>query len=287
MCRLALHSGGFVQQGEGKTFIFCAGQNQIEKKGRYIMIALITGASSGIGKALACTLGEKGYDLILVARRRAPMETLKKTLKTKVDIYAFDLAKEENVYALYEKTKDKNIDLLVNNAGFGLFGDTDETALSRELEMLDLNIRALHILTKLFLKDFVERGSGQILNVASTAGFFAGPGLNTYYATKNYVLRFTTAIYEELRRKKSNVQIGVLCPGPVETEFNQVAGGRFFMRGLCAKQVAEYAVRQMEKKKLLIIPGIGNKLCIFAARFAPYRLMLRMVYHIQRKKQTC
>ena len=137
------------------------------------MIALITGASSGIGKALACTLGEKGYDLILVARRRAPMETLKKTLKTKVDIYAFDLAKEENVYALYEKTKDKNIDLLVNNAGFGLFGDTDETALSRELEMLDLNIRALHILTKLFLKDFVERGSGQILNVASTAGFFA------------------------------------------------------------------------------------------------------------------
>ena len=251
------------------------------------MIALITGASSGIGKALAGTLGEKGYDLILVARRRAPMETLKKTLKTKVDIYAFDLAKEENVYALYEKTKDKNIDLLVNNAGFGLFGDTDETALSRELEMLDLNIRALHILTKLFLKDFVERGSGRILNVASTAGFFAGPGLNTYYATKNYVLRFTTAIYEELRRKKSNVQISVLCPGPVETEFNQVAGGRFFMRGLCAQQVAEYAVRQMEKKKLLIILGIGNKLCIFAARFAHYRLMLRMVYHIQRKKQTC
>lgn len=249
------------------------------------MIALITGASSGIGRELARVLSEKGYDLLLTARRREPMEELKRTLKTKVEIYTFDLAEEGNVYALYEEIKGKEIDLLVNNAGFGLFGDTEETSLSRELQMLDLNVRALHILTKLFLKDFAGRDSGTILNVASIAGFFAGPGLNTYYAAKNYVLRFTTAIYEEMRRKKSNVRISVLCPGPVDTEFNRVAGGRFFIRAMSARQVAEQAVRGLEKRKFLMIPGAMNKLSVFAARLLPYRLMLRVVDHIQQKKQ--
>lgn len=249
------------------------------------MIALITGASSGIGREMASLLSQKGYDLLLVARRREPMEELKKTLGTNAEIYTFDLAREENAYALYEAVKDKKIDLLINNAGFGLFGDTADTSLQRELEMIDLNVRSLHILTKLFLKDFTKRNSGAILNVASIAGFFAGPGLNTYYATKNYVLRFTTAIHEELRRKKSRVYVGALCPGPVDTEFNKVAGGRFFIRAMSVRKTAECAVRGVEKKKFLIIPGFMNKLNVFSTRLLPYRLMLRVVYRIQQKKQ--
>ena len=158
------------------------------------MKSLITGASSGIGKNMAYYLASKNIDLILVARNKKEMERIKKELNVNVKIISLDLTKEENVYKLYEETKDDNIDILINNAGFGLFGTFTETNLDRELEMIDLNIKAYHILTKLFLRDFIKKDSGYILNVCSSAGFMAGPRLSTYYANKNYITKLTMAI---------------------------------------------------------------------------------------------
>ena len=248
------------------------------------MKALVTGASSGIGYEMAKYLSKLGYDLILVARREDRLEKLKKSLKTNVKIIPLDLGVEENCFKLYEMTKDEHIDLLINNAGFGLFGHTFETDLNRELEMINLNVRAVHILTKLFLCDFYKSDRGQILNVASSAGFLAGPRLNTYYATKNYCLKFSLAIYEELRQKKSNVKISVLCPGPVKTEFNKVAGGKFNIDSLQCEKVAKYAIDKTLENKLIIIPGLTTKLGVFLNRFIPTKLSLRIIYHIQERK---
>ena len=139
------------------------------------MLALITGASSGIGRDMARILSKKGYDLILVARRKERLLELKKELDTKVTTIAMDLSIEKNNYELYEKVKSKKIDVLINNAGFGLFGEFVKTEIDTELKMIDLNIKSYHILTKLFLQDFVRRDAGYILNVCSSAGFMAGP----------------------------------------------------------------------------------------------------------------
>ena len=248
------------------------------------MKALITGASSGIGKDMATYLSSLGWDLILVARRGNILDELKKKLKTNVDVIELDLSNEDNVYKLYDMTKDSNIDLLINNAGFGLFGNTHETSLDKELEMINVNIKALHILTKLFLCDFVKMDSGRILNVASSAGFLAGPYLNTYYATKNYVLKFSMGIYEELRRIKSNVHISVLCPGPVKTEFESVAGGKFASSGKTSSYVSKYAIDKTLKNKLIIVPGFGIRAGLFMFRFVPYQLMLKLVYNFQVNK---
>ena len=150
--------------------------------------------------------------------------------------------------------------------------------------MINLNIKAVDILTKLFLQDFVKKNEGHILNVASSAGFLAGPRLNTYYATKNYVLKFTLAIYEELRQTKSNVKISCLCPGPVATEFNKVAGGKFNIEEEHSARVAKYAIDKTLKNKLIIIPGFTIRLGVFLNRFLPTKLSLRIVYHIQERK---
>ena len=248
------------------------------------MKALITGASSGIGKNMAYVLANKGIDLILVARNKEEMLKIKENVKVNVLVIDLDLLKEKNVFKLYEMCKDENIDILINNAGFGLFGIFNETDLTRELEMIDLNIKAYHILTKLFLKDFVEKDKGYILNVASSAGFMAGPRLSTYYATKNYVLKLTMAINEELRQSGSNVVVSALCPGPVNTNFNKVANGEFSIKEASPKYVAEYAVDKMFKKKMIIVPTLRIKLGIFLLKLIPYRLQLIYCYHIQGKK---
>jgi short-subunit dehydrogenase len=249
------------------------------------MKALITGASSGIGRDMAYYLASLNYDLILVARRTDRLEEIKNKVKTNVKIIPLDLGIEDNCFKLYDMTKDLNIDLLINNAGFGLFGNTVETDLERELEMINLNIKAVHILTKLYLKDFYNKDSGRILNVASSAGFLAGPRLNTYYATKNYVLKFTMGIYEELKKAKSNVHISALCPGPVRTEFNKVAGGKFNIDSNQSKRVAKIAIDSTLKNKLIIVPGFGVKLGLFFNRFIPWKLSLAIVYKIQERKQ--
>lgn len=248
------------------------------------MLALVTGGSSGIGREISIYLSKLGYDLILVARRKEKLEETKNKCKTNVEIIELDLSIESNIYKLYDLTKDKNIDLLVNNAGFGLYGLFTETSLDTELKMIDLNIKCVHILTKLFLIDFVKRDYGHILNVASSAGFMAGPKLSTYYSTKNYVLKQTMAIYEELKHMNSKVVISALCPGPVETEFNHVAHGSFNTKSASAEYVAKYAIDQCLKKKLIIIPTLKMKLAIFFTRFLPFKLQLKINYNIQNAK---
>lgn len=248
------------------------------------MKALITGASSGIGRDMARYLATKNIDLILVARRKENLEALSKELKVNTKIICLDLKDEENVYKLYDKCKNEDIDILINNAGFGLFGDFSKTALDRELEMINVNIKTPHILTKLFLQDFIKKDKGYILNVCSSAGFMAGPHLNTYYATKNYLTKLTMAINEELRQNKSNVKVCALCPGPTTTEFNKVAKGNFIIKGSSSESVAKYGIDKMFKGKMIIIPTLMMKLGIFCLRFIPYRLQLIIAYHIQHRK---
>lgn len=248
------------------------------------MKALITGASSGIGKDIAIYLSNKGYECILVARDEKKLKELAKDLKTKSYIKSYDLSKSDNCYKLYDDVKDMDIDVLVNGAGFGLFGNTWETDLDRELNMINLNIVSVHILTKLFLNDMIKKDKGYIMNIASSAGFLAGPYLNTYYATKNYVTKWTMAIYEELRRVKSNVKVCCLCPGPVKTNFNNVAGGSFVIKGLESDYVAKYAVDKMFSNKLVIIPGLIVRLGVFFNKFLSNKMSLKVVYNIQKKK---
>lgn len=248
------------------------------------MKALVTGASSGIGREISYYLASLNIDLIIVARNKKELEKLKEKVNVDVKIITLDLIKKDNVYKLYDLVKNDNIDILVNNAGFGLFGLFNETDLNKELEMIDLNVTTYHILTKLFLKDFVKKDNGYILNVCSSAGFMAGPRLSTYYATKNYITKLTMAINEELRQMKSNVSISALCPGPVNTNFNKVANGDFSIKEISPKLVAKLAVDKMFKRKMLIIPTFKMQCAVFFTRFIPYRLQLIIAYHIQGKK---
>ena len=248
------------------------------------MKALVTGASSGIGKEIAYYLASLGIDLIVVARNKENLEKIKKDVNVNVKIITMDLITRDNIFKLYDMVKSDDIDILINNAGFGLFGTFDETDLNRELEMIDLNVTTYHILTKLSLIDFLKKDSGYILNVCSSAGFMAGPRLSTYYATKNYITKLTLAINEELRQKKSNVSISALCPGPVNTNFNKVAHGEFAINEISPKYVAKLGIDKMFKKKMLIVPTLKMKLTLFFSRFAPLRLQLIIAYHIQGKK---
>ena len=248
------------------------------------MKALVTGASSGIGKEIAYYLASLGIDLIIVARNKENLEKIKKDVNVNVKIITMDLIIRDNVFKLYDMVKKDDIDILINNAGFGLFGTFDETDLDREMEMIDLNVTTYHILTKLFLIDFLKKDSGYILNVCSSAGFMAGPRLSTYYATKNYITKLTLAINEELRQKGSNVSISALCPGPVNTNFNKVAHGKFAINEISPKYVAKLGIDKMFKKKMLIVPTFKMKLTLFFSRFAPLRLQLIIAYHIQGRK---
>lgn len=249
------------------------------------MRALITGASSGIGRDMARYLASKNIDLILVARRKERLEDLKKECNVFVEIVELDLLKKENLYKLFKKYQNKKIDILINNAGFGLFGDFLETDLERELEMIDLNVVAYHVLTKLFLQKMNKEGGGYILNVCSSAGFLAGPRLATYYATKNYITKLTMAIHEELRHKNSKVTISALCPGPVDTEFNKVAQGGFKVNGVSSAYVAKYGIDKMFQQKLIIVPTLSMKLGLFFSRFLPWSLLLKITYQIEYRKE--
>lgn len=251
------------------------------------MQALITGASSGMGREMAIYLASMGWDLILVARRSNNLRQLREELPDNLNIriISLDLSYPDNAKALYEHMEFENIDMLINNAGFGLYGEFIETDLDREIQLINTNITAVHILTKLFLKKFVEKDSGYILNVASSAGFLAGPLMSSYYASKNYVVRLTEAVYEEIRRKGSNVHISCFCPGPVKTEFNNIAGVSFAIDGIGKKEAARYAVDKALAGKLIIMPTFTMKAANFLMRFLPKKILTRICYHIQRKKQ--
>jgi len=250
------------------------------------MKALITGASSGIGLDMATILSRRGYDLILVARSKKDLMKVQQELVTDSKIIALDLSSRDNCLELYNQVKNEDIDILINNAGFGVFGEFIKTSLDKELSMIDVNVSAVHILTKLFLKDFVKKDKGYILNVASSAAFTPGPLMASYYASKSYVLRLTESIYGELRKANSKVYIGCLCPGPVNTNFNQVAGVHFSVKALESNDVARYAIKKMFQRKLVIVPGISMKLCHILVLFVPIKLLVRITYHIQKKKEV-
>lgn len=249
------------------------------------MKALITGASSGIGRDMARILAQKGYELILVARREERLKELKDEFKSKVQIISLDLSKRENCIELYEIVKEQDIDILINNAGLGAFGSVDELSLEEELNIIDTNDVAAHILTKLFLKQFVTKNRGHILNVCSSASFFPGPLMATYYASKAYLYRLSLAIYQELKKKKSDVKISVLCPGPIATEFQEKADVKFATKCISSEKCAQIAIKGLEKNKLIIIPTFMMKCAKFFSRFVSEKMILRISYHFQKRKK--
>lgn len=247
------------------------------------MKALITGASSGIGLEMAKYLSSLGHEVILVAKDERKLNSVKDVMTTNAKVYCYDLSVMDNCFLLYDKVKDEKIDIVINNAGYGIFGDYEMDNIDREMNMIDLNVKCLHILTKLFVNN---KNTKYIMNVASSAGLMkGGPLMSGYYATKSYVCSYSFALYEELRRRGVDKHISVLCPGPVNTNFNKVANVKFNIKSLEAPEVAKYAIDKMFKNKLLIIPGTTVRMGVFFSRFLPLKTLLKITYKIQDKKR--
>lgn len=247
--------------------------------------ALITGATSGIGREMAIYLHRKGWQLVLTGRNEIILKRMAQKFGTGTKYIALDLAERGAAERLYAFCKGTKIDFLINNAGFGVFGAFTESPLEDELALLEVNIRSVHILTKLFLRDFTARDSGVILNVGSVAGFTTGPLLSSYYASKNYVVRLTTAIREELRRKGSHVSVSVLCPGPVDTDFNNRAGVTFSVKPVNPRFVAEYGIRRALDGECIILPTLPIRLCAMGVKLLPETLAAKIAYNMQKAKQ--
>ncbi len=246
-------------------------------------IALITGASSGIGLELARVFAADGIDVILSARSEDKLHDLAEEVREKYGVRAEVIVADLSVPGEAEKVYDRvremgwDVDYLVNNAGFGVYGFYAETDWLAEADMLQVNIVALTHLTKLFLPDLIDRGRGRILNVASTAAFQPGPRMAVYFATKAYVLSLSDAIANEL--KGTGVSVTALCPGATETGFQRAAGATgsrlFDMRGLpTGADVAKYGYRAMQKGKRVAIHGLMSKILAFTVRLLPRRLVV-------------
>ena len=247
------------------------------------MRALITGASSGIGRDIAKELAKRGYDIVIVARNESKLDELKQEITdVNVEVIPMDISIRENCIKLHDQVG--FVDILVNNAGFGLFGKFNTTDLDRELEMVDLNVKSLHILTKLFIQDMVEKNTGYILNVSSIAGHLPGPFMSTYYATKHYVSNLSESINEEMKKEGLKVKIGTLNPGPVRTNFNNVANVKFNLSSLSSEYVAKYTVDKILKGKTDITPGFSIKCTRFFAKIVPNSILAHFVYNTQKKR---
>lgn len=246
--------------------------------------ALITGASSGIGEEFARLLAQRGYQTVLVARRETRLHALADSLPIRGQVLCADLRDAAECHRVYQAVRGHDLEVVINNAGFGKFGAFDKIDLDTELEMMDVNMRAVHILTKLAVRDFAAARRGYILNVASVAGFFPGPLFATYYASKNYVLRLTQAVREEQRRAKTGVVLSALCPGPVRTEFDKVANVTFSMPSLSAARVAKQGLDGLFADKDVIIPGALVRAGAFSRRLVPDRVLARILYHAQHRK---
>ena len=247
--------------------------------------AVITGASSGIGAEFARQLAARGYDLLLVARRADRMQALADTLPVRCEIFPADLTRREECNRLVQALQDRKVDLFINNAGFGECGAFLQTDLDRELQMMDLNVGAVHILTKKMVEKMERQGSGALLNVGSSAGLLpAGPWMATYYATKSYVVSLTSGVAAELKAAGSPVYLGCLCPGPVDTEFNAVAHVRFALPGLSARRCVTAALAGIRRRKTIIVPGRGMAAAMALSRLVPRRMLIPLVAHQQRRK---
>lgn len=248
------------------------------------MYALITGASSGMGRDMAKILAKRGYALILAARNKKALETLAAELDTKVTVIPIDLSRKRNCIKLYHMLKDKPVDVVINNAGFGVFGELYSTDLKSEMEMINLNVCAVHILTKLFLRKMLRENRGYILNVSSLAGFMPGPFMSSYYASKAYVLNLTVAAAAEVKRKRKNVSVSAFCPGPVNTDFNNRAGVNFSIKPISSSFAAQRAIDGMFGRKTIVFPRNVDRMYAIAARVAPIGLVSDVCCHIQKRK---
>lgn len=254
---------------------------------------LITGASGGLGLELAKIFSREGHNLVLLARRHEKLESLAKELeenyKIKTKVIAKDLCLVNASQEVYDYCQRENIhiDILVNNAGFGDFGPYAESDWTKQANMVQLNITALMHLTHLFLPPMLERKEGKILNLASVAAFQPGPLMSIYYASKAFVLSFTEALSVET--KGTGVTVTALCPGPTESDFMTVAdleeSGLFKnLRVASAQTVCEYGYRQMQKGKVIAIPGLLNKILVLTAKFSPRALVRLIVLEIQKAR---
>ena len=254
--------------------------------------ALITGSSSGIGYEFAKIHAEKGDNLVLVSLEKSKLDDLKKELeeKNKVLVYTIgkDLSLPDAAREVYDELILQNIsiDYLVNNAGLGDVGLFAESDWNKQEKMINLNITALTHFTRLFLPDMIRRGSGKILNVASTAAFQPGPTMAVYFATKAFVLSFSEAVNNEVRDK--GITVTTLCHGSTESGFHAAAlgAGKPVKERLLpsSKQVAEYGYRAMMKGKSVAVHGLMNVIMITASRFIPHALLVKVVRKIQENK---
>jgi len=253
---------------------------------------LLTGASSGIGFELAKIFAAKNHNLILAARSKETLEKLaedlRKAHKVKVEVIAMDLSQESAPSTLFQTCQDRSlrVNILVNNAGFGDNAAFLKSDWKRQENMMDLNMKSLTHLCYLFLPAMVAARQGAILNVASTAAFQPGPFMSVYYATKAYVLSFSEALNEELRG--TGVYVSTLCPGPTMSGFQQAAGmdtALLFKLGVPGSQaVAEYAYNALIARKSVAVHGFMNKISVFAVRFLPRGLVVRIVRMLQEKR---
>ncbi|MDT7688906.1 MAG: uncharacterized protein QOJ70_3817 [Acidobacteriota bacterium] len=256
------------------------------------MMALVTGASGGIGEEMARLFAADGHDLILVARSRDKLSRLASELQdghgVAAHVLAADLSRAESPREIFEEVRGAGIhvDALINNAGFGSYGLFAETDLKSELELLQVNIVALTHLTKLFLPSMIERRRGYVCNVASTAAFQPGPLMAVYYASKAYVLSFSEALANEC--EGMGVRVSALCPGPTETGFVAAAGmqdSKLFDRGaMTAREVAEAGYRGMLAGKTIVIPGLRNAFVARAVGMMPRGMVTKVVRGIQEKR---
>lgn len=256
-------------------------------------VALITGASGGLGLSFARIFAREGYDLVMVARSEHKLNKIKSELEADFGISALvlpaDLTLGSGAQDVYMKTHELglSVDVLVNNAGFGDFGEFALSDLEKQCDMVELNVKALMRLTHLYLGDMKARGAGKILNVDSIAAFQPGPLMSVYYATKAFVLSFSEALSVELRG--TGVSVTALCPGPIDTGFESRAalGESGLFKNLkvwSPDVVAEFGYKQMKKGKTVAVKGGLNRLIVFSSRLAPRSLVRNMVYHIQKPK---
>lgn len=242
--------------------------------------ALITGASSGIGRALALQFAAHGYDLVLVARDATALDEVARSVSTRVHVVSADLSEVHAARVVLEQAaRHGPVDVVVNNAGFGLRGEFAELPLERQLEMIHLNVVALTELTRLLLPDMLSRHRGGVLNVASTAAFQPGPLMAVYYATKAYVLSFTEAIAEEVAG--SGLKVSCLCPGPTATGFATRAGmtdAQVFTGDVMdVTRVAQEGFDGWNAGRITVVPGFGNRRGAFLVRLAPRAMVRRIV----------
>ena len=248
-------------------------------------LAVVTGASSGIGSQFARQLSNRGFDLILVARNEARLKEVAKVCHSQAEIFVCDLEKEDECFRLLDYLKDKPVALFVNNAGFGNIGLFEECDIKRDLSMIDLNIKAVHILTHGMLNQMKKEDKGYILNTASVAGLMpGGPLMATYYATKSYVASLTNSIASELKDAGSHVHISALCPGPVDTEFNDVAGVRFSMPGISARSCVIQCIRAMKKQRVIIVPNLFVRIGAVIVRILPRPFVMHVLMKGQKSK---